>query len=333
MQRLTALLDSRAGRLTRYAVSIALVAWFATQIDWSQVSVLRGQFTWPPLIAALVLTFLTYLLHAWRWWLLLRAQHLTLSLHWAHVVTWIGQFYNSFLLGGLGGDAARVFYVCRDAPGQRTGGLASIFVDRVLGLIVLIVLTFVAMLAKGGLSIADPQLRAVTWGLAFFIFAAGAAIFVLRISLARLPALLARLVGEAQAEAIFTALARTGSTRREHALALLASIAIWVFSFIAVWLMAHSVGLPLPFLETCVAVSASYAVTALPISVGGHGLREGAMLGMLALFGLVPASGPDHDRALLLAVMTLAITILWSLVGGLAILAARRLVPPVQSTP
>ena len=331
MQRLTVLLNSRPGRLLRYIISIALVGWFVAQVDWGQVSILHGQFTWPPVIAALVLTFLANLLLAWRWWLLLDAQNLTFSLRWANAVTWIGQFYNSFLLGGLGGDAARVYYVCRDAPGQRTGGLASIFLDRAGGILALIVLTFVAMLAKGGLSIADPQLRAMTWGLAVFLFAAGLAIFLLRISLARLPSLLARVVGAPQAQAIFEALSRTGKSRREHLVALATSFAIWLIYFVSVWLLAHSVGLPLPFLETCVAVSASNAITVLPISVGGHGLREGTLLGMLALFGLVPASGPDHDRALLLAVMCLAITLLWSLVGGLVVLAARRLIPPVPA--
>jgi uncharacterized membrane protein YbhN (UPF0104 family) len=82
-------------------------------------------------------------------------------------------------------------------------------------------------------------------------------------------------------------------------------------------------------LETCIAVAVAYAATALPISVGGHGVREGAMLVVLGLFGLVPAAGADRDRALLLAVLVWAVTMLWSLVGGGVLLFAS----PARSSP
>ena len=80
-------------------------------------------------------------------------------------------------------------------------------------------------------------------------------------------------------------------------------------------------------IETAVAVAVSYAVTALPISVGGHGVREGALLTVLGLFGLLPAGSETRETALLLAMLVWAVTMGWSLFGGLVLLAARRLVP------
>ena len=98
---------------------------------------------------------------------------------------------------------------------------------------------------------------------------------------------------------------------------------IWLLDFISVWLLARGVGLPLPFDDVCLAMSVAYAATVLPVSVGGHGVREGAMLGMFALLGLLP--GDDaRQRALLLALMVWALTVLWSLVGGLVLVFARR---------
>jgi hypothetical protein len=50
---------------------------------------------------------------------------------------------------------------------------------------------------------------------------------------------------------------------------------------------------------------------------------------VLGLFGLVPAAGADRDRALLLAVLVWAVTMLWSLVGGGVLLFAS----PARSSP
>jgi len=149
-----------------------------------------------------------------------------------------------------------------------------------------------------------------------------AAWLLLRIAPARWPATLRRALGEPLLDTLADLWARTRAAQSDHAAALALSYAIWPLDFVSVWLLARAVGLPLPFLETCIAVAVAYAATALPISVGGHGVREGAMLVVLGLFGLVPAAGADRDRALLLAVLVWAVTMLWSLVGGVVLLFA-----------
>jgi hypothetical protein len=112
---------------------------------------------------------------------------------------------------------------------------------------------------------------------------------------------------------------------------LLLGAVIWLLDFIAVWLLARAIGLPLPFLETCIAMSVAYAATVLPISVGGHGIREGALLATLAAFGLL-ATVAAQNLAPLLALLVWAVTVFWSLFGGLVVLAAPRLLPPRPQT-
>ena len=328
--RILAFLDTPLGRVARYLVSVALVAWFVVSIDWRQLGGLRGDFAWGLVAWAALLAGAAYPLHAWRWWLLLRAQGLSLSLGWAHRVTWIGTFYNAFLLGGLGGDAARAFYVCRDEPARRAGGLAATLLDRVMGLVVLMSLAALALVARTGTLMREPGLRWIFLvALAVSLGGGVAAWLLLRIAPARWPATLRRALGEPLLDTLADLWARTRTTPREHAAALALSYAIWLLDFVSVWLLARAVGLRLPFLETCIAVAVAYAATALPISVGGHGVREGAMLVVLGLFGLVPAAGVDRDRALLLAVLVWAVTMLWSLVGGGVLLLAS----PAKSSP
>ena len=328
--RILAFLDTPPGRVVRYLVSAALVAGFVVSIDWRRLGGLHGNFSWGLVAWAALLAGAAYPLHAWRWWLLLRAQGLALSLAWTHRVTWIGTFYNAFLLGGLGGDAARAFYVCRDEPARRAGGLAATLLDRALGLVVLMSLAALALVAKAGALAREPGLRWIFLvALAVTLGGAVAAWLLLRIAPARWPAALRRALGAERLTMLADLWERTRAAHRAHAAALALSYAIWLLDFVSIWLLARAVGLPLPFLETCIAAAVAYAATALPISVGGHGVREGAMLVVLGLFGLVPAAGADRDRALLLAELVWAVTILWSLVGGCVLLLAS----PTKSAP
>lgn len=328
MQRFFDFFETPAGRLARFAFSAALVSWFAWHTDWGRLAHSTGKFLILPALLALLLAGLSYPLHAVRWWLLLRAQGLELSLHWSHAVTWIGQFYNSFLIGGFGGDAARIFYLCRDEPSRRAGGLATIVLDRVMGLAVLMSLAVAALVAKAGVLAREPGLRwvfAIALAICLGIIVATGA--MLQVPPTRWPGWIRRLLGPRRVTTATELLAKVRAAPGAHLQAIAISYAIWLLEIASIWLLAISVGLSFPVLETAVAVAVAYAVTALPISVGGHGLREGALLTVLSLFGLLPAGGETREAALLLAMLVWAVTIAWSLAGGGVLLAARRLVP------
>ena len=318
MRRLLALLDTPAGRAARYACSALLVAALVWSIDWPQFIALRGKFDGGLVALATLLAGLAFPLQAWRWWLLLRAQGLTLSLPWAHLATWIGNFYNAFLLGGLGGDAVRAFALCRDAPTRRAAGLAATFLDRVMGLIVLLSLAALTLLLKLDAVARHAELRLLL-ALCAALSVAGVVGFVFLCR--QPPPWLARRLGPTRTATLADILARAHST--PLALALASSYAIWLLDFLSVWLLARSLGLPLPFIEVSLAMSVAYAATVLPVSVGGHGIREGALLAMLALLGLLP-DDTSRQLALLLAVLVWAISVFWSLVGGAVLLLTRR---------
>lgn len=318
MRRLTAFLETPLGRAARYAVSLALITVFAWHVDWRQLAGANGQFALRPALLATFIAGLTFPLHAWRWQVLLRAQGITPAWRWTHAVTWIGQFYNAFLLGGLGGDAARVFYVCRDEPTRKAAGLAAIFLDRLMGLIVLLSLAALALVAKLDAVAQHAELRALLIASVAVIVAAAALGLVLFL---RSPRWLERWIGAERATIAIDILHRTGSARHALLAALASSYVIWLLDFISICLLAESVGLPLPFLEVCLAMSVAYAASALPVSVGGHGVREGALLAMLAIFQLLPDATAER-RALLLALLAWAVTVWWNLIGGAVLLLA-----------
>ena len=330
MRSLLHFLDSRPGRILRTLVSVGLVGAFIGLVDWEKLARLHGRFAWQPVLWATLLAGVTNPLHAVRWRLLYRAQGLTLPWSWAHAVTWIGNFYNSILLGGLGGDAARVYYVCRDAPEQKPGGLASIAMDRAMGLAVLLVISLAAVIAKLHDVAANPELRtfALASVAALGLGTLGTAI-VLGVDPTRWPRVMRVKLGEPRVILLEDLRRRTLAAPGAHGAAFLVCGLIWLLDFVSVWLLAVALGLQLPFVETCIAVSVAYAVTALPLSVGGHGLREGALLFTLGVFGLISVEGPERNTALLLALLVWAVTMLWSLFGGIILLAWRPTeVPP-----
>lgn len=324
-------LDSRPGRILRALFSLGLLAWFVLAIDWSALGSASGRFAWGPTLAATALAGLAYPLLAWRWWILLRAQEVPLDGAWAHRLTWAGVFYSAFLPGGIGGDAVRAWAVCRDAPNHRAGGLAATAIDRGMGLVMLVATAAIALGARTEAWTRDAQLRGLFLAAATLslVAAAGAAL-LLALPPGRWPSFLRRALGDSRWTVVEDLLTRIRATPGAHLAALGLSVVIWLLDFVAIWWLAAAVELPLPFLETCIAGCVAYAATVLPVSLGGHGVREGALLATLGLFGLVPAHGPQHERALLLAILVWAVTMVWSLAGGLVVLAGRG---TVRKTP
>lgn len=332
MRSLLLFFESRAGRVVRTLVSVSLLTGFVLLIDWRQIGQLKGQFQVLPVSLAILLAGVSYPLHAWRWWMLFRVQGIGLSLHWSHVVTWIANFYGAILLGGLGGDAARAYYICRDAPSQKTGGLASIAIDRLLGLAILLLMALAAVALKFQQVAASPEFRHLAIVAAVLLLAGVIATGVLFArSPDRWPGWLRRRLGAGRCALFADLRQRTLDAPGVHFVAFLLSVVVWLLDFVSVWLLALGVGLPLPFFETCIAVSVAYASTALPISIGGHGVREGALLFVLGVFGLIMSDGPDRERALLLAVLVWVVTMIWSLFGGIVMVLTRRPRVPAAS--
>jgi uncharacterized membrane protein YbhN (UPF0104 family) len=70
-----------------------------------------------------------------RWWLLLRAVDLAVPFRRVLALGMIGHFFNTFLPGGMGGDAMRVVYITREAKrGERLEAATTVFIDRLFGL-------------------------------------------------------------------------------------------------------------------------------------------------------------------------------------------------------
>lgn len=300
----------------RYTVSLAVLGWIAWQVEWRDFANLRG-LDWRFALPAVLLAGLAYPLQACRWLKLLAAQDIRPPARWVQAVFWIGNFYNSFLPGGIAGDGVRLHHTWRMAPAHKAGAAASIVADRLLGFAALLVLAAAALGLHLGLNDGGSELRSL------FYVSLLALLLLLALALVMTrPALwtpwVGRWLGPDRTAALGAAFAAVGAQHVTLLVVIGLSVMVWLLDFVALWLLAQSVGLAVGPLEMTVAAAAAYVVASLPISIGGHGVREGSLVIVLGWLG-VGADAPG--MVLLLALAFWAVTTGWSLLGGLATFA------------
>ncbi|MBT6348538.1 MAG: flippase-like domain-containing protein, partial [Proteobacteria bacterium] len=73
-----------------------------------------------------------------RWWFLLRANGLGVGFFEAQKFGWIGLFFSNVVPGATGGDVVKAVYIVRRCSGDKVRAVVSIVVDRILGVMSLL---------------------------------------------------------------------------------------------------------------------------------------------------------------------------------------------------
>jgi len=71
--------------------------------------------------------------------MLLEAQDIHMGQGRAFVLNMVGSFYNSFMPGSTGGDLVKAYYAAKHTT-HRTRAVMTVIIDRILGLLALIIL-------------------------------------------------------------------------------------------------------------------------------------------------------------------------------------------------
>jgi glycosyltransferase 2 family protein len=131
----------------RFALPTAIIAFLLWQIepdDWEQLRQQRKN--WGLITIAALLTLFATTVSFLRWWLLVRALSIKLSVLEAIKLGAIGHFMAYVSAGSLGGDLFKGIFLAHRSPGKRIEALASIGVDRVLGLVGLLTVVATTLL-------------------------------------------------------------------------------------------------------------------------------------------------------------------------------------------
>jgi uncharacterized membrane protein YbhN (UPF0104 family) len=217
-----------------------------------------------------------------RWHSILRSLRLPMPIGAVVRIFYVMAFLNSFLPGGLGGDTLRVWLLRRNPHGIATA-LNSVLIDR---LVVVLALLLAAVAAQPllWLQVANPFLLVAIGGAALSMIAAiCVALFLVPTIHWPIFGRLLPILHAVSRDLRLVFLDITGLSS-----AMVAAFASNLLLVAAAFALAHGAGIDVGVVSWLVVMSVVLLVSALPISVGGWGTRELAMVYMLGLFAVPP---------------------------------------------
>jgi hypothetical protein len=267
------------GPMVRLAISVALIGWIWRHIDASDFArqFLAQSPSW--LLAAALVVLVQIGMAALRWRQILAGLGVEVPAGTVLSVTYIASFFNCWLLGTVGGDAARAML----APAQdqgRTAIVHSVLLDRVLalagmglGILPLVVLDL------GPFARSVPLLTSLLVSAVPLAGLAAIAPAVNLVGASRVP-FSRPLLGLAES---WWQLCRA---RRRLAAALVIAALGGVAMSGTAWCLGRAEHLDVTLVDFLILMPPVLLLAALPISVGGWGVRENAMVSALASVGV-----------------------------------------------
>lgn len=294
----------------RAAIAVLVLAWLIVSFGGGERLLQELSRLGPgAILLALAVFTLDRLLMSWKWIRLLRSRGESIPLLAATRIYCASMVWGMFLPATVGADAVRA--VCADREGVRLReAIASILVERAVGVVASLALGAFGLLVFARRAEVSIELERA---LVITVLLGATAALAVGISLgegarSQLERWIYRpFAGRAivgKLERLHRSYAEYRSHPRELAIFFALSLLEQVVPALAVLVVARALGAELPALLGIGAVAIAYGVARIPISLGGIGVLEAALVGLLALAGTTP------ERALAIAIATRLLEIL-----------------------
>ena len=136
-------MKKHASTLLKIAVTIIGLAYALNQVPLGDIADAFQNLEWKWVAVTFGLMVLGLFVRAYRWLMLLRGLHATVRFRRLVELYMVGNFFNTFLPSGFGGDVVRVLEVSQDVPNDVAAG--TVIVDRLTGLMMLFALALAAL--------------------------------------------------------------------------------------------------------------------------------------------------------------------------------------------
>lgn len=297
------MMKKRLANVAKLLVSVGLLAYLFTLIDWNDAWDSVKGMDWALFAAALLLFQSTLLIRSYRWGALLDALQIHAPIIRLLYLYYVGTFFNTFLPSGFGGDAIKMYELNRHSH-RAPEAISTVLVDRLAGIAVSLAMglfawpfvsqalpkresLFVLAISCGGLlaTMMLFQRRLATWILHW------------------MPKGIRNWLG-----GLYQAIHTCGTQALRKAL--FYSVLFNLVLFTMNYLIARALGQSIPFLQV-VAFTPVISLSMLIPSVGALGTREGAYV---LLFG---AAGVPEHVAIAMSLTFYLINVLTGIIGAI----------------
>jgi glycosyltransferase 2 family protein len=307
--------------LAQLAIGLGLIAFIVCRMqargDLSKLAdtLHTAAANWPFLLIGLTIFFFCMVLCMCRWDVLLKAQGVTVPPGRVLVLYFIGQFFNSFLLGSTSGDIIKAYYAAKETSHKKTEVVATIFVDRAIGLLSIIALMVVMMVLRFHFYMAHKEtMMAMLFNTALLVGAVGVVVLMLRRDLLERWSIFNRAGPQTRAGPIaqkaYNAFHACLGSRTVVVKTVSLSLVNHVGFVLCSYMLGTAVGIHLAFWDYLAVIPTIAAFTCIPVTPSGLGTREGASIYLLGIFGVPPS------QAFMLSILTYFTLIVWAMVGG-----------------
>ena len=279
-------------------------------------------------IAAAISAVIPAVLGIIRWQWVLHVQGLEVKFSRLFSISFIAMFFNAFMLGSTGGDVIKAWYVAHETHHKKAEAVATVVVDRLIGLLALFVIALIMMAIFYKRVFHDPKLfwfSMATLGVILFTVV-GTLVGLWQGFADKLPGLRAWLRRIPK----YDTLHRMVNAYRTYAshpviLAKTFGISFFVhfFSILSIVFIGYGLGITsAKFTDYFLYLPIINSVTAVPITISGFGLREGMYIKMFNEVGVASSA------ALVMSLLGYLAQLIWSIVGGFFFLTHRKELPP-----
>lgn len=299
--------------LLKGALSVALIVWVARHLDAGALArQLRGVNSSLLALAAGLIVLQTAA-GAMRWQAIIAAQRGVVDFFTTFRIYYIGVFFTTCTPGGILGDVVRAWHAHRTGLALPSS-ISSVILDRLVVVVSLVVSSLAIVPFLPPAIQAEFPIGPVSLLLLLGLLAG----LIGPLAISRLPAVLQKLDIVRKLSTLSDNMLRVVLRPGSLLWILLLSVLSQAMLCVAIYIVALSVGIEVGYVDFLILMPPVLLVTILPISIGGWGVRETAMVFVLTLVGVAP------EHALLLSVLVGVLAIVISLPGGILWLLVPR---------
>ncbi|MCF7957329.1 MAG: flippase-like domain-containing protein [Phycisphaerae bacterium] len=302
-------------------IAFVAIGFLVYKTDWDRFKEAIVGIYWPMVIGAVVLYFMAQTLLASRWMILLKVHGVSISFFQAVKLTYLGLFYNNMMPGAVGGDLLKGWYITRHSDEtNRVSAVVTVFVDRLIGLIGMIMVATVASFFIGReIAYKQFQIRWLVWATLGAMVLAAVLFLSKRI---RQKLLISLILEKLPFSDLLKKIDSSIRIYRQHkttiVLSLLLTATIQGLSIVAIWILTQALHFDKVTFVQCLTILPVIWVIGAAIPVpGGLGIIEGCItyLFSMAIDPVDPAGATE--RALALALLNRMMICFCSLPGAL----------------